>query len=92
MIVCRLAHLMTKGTLNYHKTVHVHIFDFTTLFSSCTNDKNNLEQLFNFSTKAIRHTVKTFYCCDIILVTSYFVFILHLSLSINQILFTLRKK
>ena len=70
---------------------YVHTFDFTTLFSSCTDDKNNLEQLFNFSTKVIRHTVKTSYCCDILFVTSYYTLILHLSLSINQILFSLRK-
>ena len=58
-------------------------FDFTTLFSSCTDDKNNLEQLFNVLTKVIRHTVKTSYCCEILFVTSYFTLILHLSLSMN---------
>ena len=51
------------------------IFDFTTLFASCTDYKNNLEQLFNFSTKVIRHKVKTSYCCDILFVTSYFTLI-----------------
>ena len=51
----------------------MHIFDFATLFDSCTDDKNNLKELFNFSTKVIRHTVKTSYCCDILFVTYIYI-------------------
>ena len=54
---------------------YVHIFDFTALFSSCADDKNNVKQLFIFSTNVIRHTVKTSYCCDILFVTSHFTLI-----------------
>ena len=74
---------------NNHLTRHVHIIGVRTMFS-CNDDKNNLQALFNFSTKVIKHTVKPFYCCEILFVTSYIVGLLkfQLSFSINQILFT----
>ena len=34
---------------NHYNGKDVHIFDFPALFSSCTDDKNNLERLFNFA-------------------------------------------
>ena len=83
---------MVKTNHYNDKDTLLHTFDLATLFSSCADDKNNLEQLFNFSTEVILHTAKTSYCCEILFETSYFTFVLHLSLSINQILFTLRKK
>ena len=95
VLMVKTNHYNGKDTLfgieqTFYK-IYAH-FCLHNVVSSCTDDKNNLEQLFDFSTKVIGHTVKTSNCCDILFVTSNFTLILHLFVSINQILFTSRKK